>query len=63
MKLQYKLFMTLGLAILSVGSWAASGAAGPNPPAPAGSGASVVGKVKFTGALPQPSAHEHEFGS
>src|ERR1700757_4868897 len=47
-----------GLAILTVGSsslFAASGAAAGNAPAPSTDGASVVGKVKFTGALPAPA--------
>ena len=47
-----------GLAILTIGSsslFAASGAAAGNAPAPSADGASVVGKVKFTGQLPQPA--------
>jgi len=47
-----------GLAILTIGSsrvFAASGAAAGNAPAPSADGASVVGKVKFSGQLPQPA--------
>jgi plastocyanin len=58
MKTQYKLKMIANLAILvacSVSVFAANGASGAANPAPSGSGASVVGKVKFTGQAPQPS--------
>jgi len=53
-------FLTIAsLAILMMGgtaAFSANGASGAaNAPAPASSGASVVGKVKFTGQLPQPA--------
>ena len=56
MKMQRKFQMITGLAVLLAGSTsllAANGAAGAANPAPSGSGASVVGKVKFTGQVPQ----------
>ena len=43
------------LVALSTGLFAASAASGAANSAPSGSGASVVGKVKFTGQVPQPS--------
>ena len=59
MKLSSKLQRITGVSILmacTASVFAANGAAGAaNPVAPAGSGASVVGKVKFTGQVPQPS--------
>jgi hypothetical protein len=58
MKTQYKLKMIANLAILvacSVSVFAANGASGAAHPAPSGSGASVVGKVKLAGQAPQPS--------
>jgi len=53
-------FLTIAsLAIFMMGgtpAFSANGASGTaNAPAPASSGASVVGKVKFTGQLPQPA--------
>jgi len=58
MTMQRKFQMITGLAVLvaSIASLpTANGAAGPANPAPSGSGASVVGKVKFTGQVPQPA--------
>src|SRR5262249_27400884 len=43
------------LLALSASLFAASAASGAANSAPSGSGASVVGKVKFTGQVPQPS--------
>jgi plastocyanin len=57
MKTKQQFLMIVGLAILMMGSassFAANGAAGAAS-SPAGSSASVVGKVKFTGQLPQPT--------
>src|SRR5215470_17862152 len=58
MKTQYKWNILACLAILAtlnVSVFAASAASGAANPTPAGSGASVVGKVKFTGQVPQPA--------
>jgi len=52
------LSVSASVAMLVASSFAASGAAAANSGAPhpdASSGASVVGKVKFTGTLPQPA--------
>src|SRR5215475_482067 len=58
MKTQDKWNIVAGMAMLVAFTGnllAASGASGAANPAPAGSGASVVGKVKFTGQVPQPT--------
>lgn len=58
MKTKQQLLSVVGLAILTIGSsslFAANGAAAGNAPAPSSGGASVVGKVKFTGQIPQPA--------
>src|SRR5262252_8387428 len=59
MKAKQQFLTIASLAILmmgSTGSIAASGASGAaNAAVSTGSGASVVGKVKFTGQLPQPA--------
>ena len=57
MKAKQQFLTIASLAILmvgSTGSFAANGASGAAN-APAASGASVVGKVKFTGQVPQPA--------
>src|SRR5215468_23684 len=58
MKTQDKWNIVAGMAMLVAFTGnllAASGAAGAANPVPAGSGAAVVGKVMFTGQVPQPS--------
>ncbi len=59
MRAKQQFITIVGLAILMTGgtsSFAANGAAGAaNASAPAAPGTSVVGKVKFTGQLPQPA--------
>lgn len=58
MKTKQQFLKIAGLAILTIASsslFAASGAAAGNAPAPSVGGASVVGKVKFTGQPPQPA--------
>jgi len=58
MKTKEQFFKITSLAILTIAStslFAANGAAAGNTPAPSAGGASVVGKVKFTGQIPQPA--------